>query len=102
MSDFCVADLANSRAIRCNQRLEFEHFVLTAMDGGNAKGLQRQSPLTSRDGGNAKGLPGAILASAFHPELIRVSLAGAKALVRFARHAVNVFSDRDCIARYQP
>jgi len=39
MSDFCVAGLANSRAIRCNLRLELEHFALTAMDGGNAKGL---------------------------------------------------------------
>ena len=39
MSDVCVAVLANSRAIRGDQRLESDHFALTAMDGGNAKGL---------------------------------------------------------------
>jgi hypothetical protein len=26
MPDFCVADVANSQAIRGDQRLEFEHF----------------------------------------------------------------------------
>jgi hypothetical protein len=29
---------------------------LTAMDGGNAEGLQEQSRLTAMDGGNAEGL----------------------------------------------
>jgi hypothetical protein len=42
MSEFCVADLANSRAIRKISALNSNILNLTAMDGGNAKGLQEQ------------------------------------------------------------
>ena len=52
MAAFNVADLAKSPAILCDRRLEFEHFALTAMDGGNAKEL-----------------PGAILAQLIPPRI---------------------------------
>ena len=69
MSDFCVADLANSQAIRCDQRLEFEHFALTAMDGRNAKGLPG-AILADRHGWReCERIAGAILAQLIVPRI---------------------------------
>ena len=69
MSGFCVLVLANGRAIRCYPRLEPEHFALTAMDGGNAKGLPG-AILADRHGWReCERIAGAILAQRIPPRI---------------------------------